>query len=107
MAGPSRWGEFAADCSFDRQSPIDIQTGYVLFNETLKEFTMEGYDVTEKQDWKIKNSGRSGEIYHNTTLKVIVQGHVIYRKASVILQGVTFLLFYILQFRLIYQDTTP
>ncbi|OXB79058.1 UNVERIFIED_CONTAM: hypothetical protein H355_005934 [Colinus virginianus] len=58
---PRHWHTVNANCRGSKQSPINIVTKNVIYDQNLKPLYFEGYDVKESSPWKIENNGHTGK----------------------------------------------
>ncbi|NXI39224.1 CAH4 anhydrase, partial [Galbula dea] len=59
---PRQWYDVAATCKGNRQSPINIVTKNVIYDNSLKPLTFERYDVKETSKWHMENNGHTGKV---------------------------------------------
>ncbi|NXO82203.1 CAH4 anhydrase, partial [Sitta europaea] len=59
--GPLQWHQISAACKGNRQSPVNIVTRNVVYDQSLKPLTFEGYDVKGSAKWLLENNGHTGK----------------------------------------------
>ena len=77
--GPSNWKNLPGNeaCGGRRQSPINIDTSKVQFNESLGKFIFTGYN-TNPSRVTLLNNGHGGEILKNTPFSWMIKGYIFY-----------------------------
>ena len=77
--GPSNWKNLPGNeaCGGRRQSPINIDTSKVQFNESLGKFIFTGYS-TNPSRMTLLNNGHGGEIHKNTPFSWMIKGYIFY-----------------------------
>lgn len=58
--GPDQWKSHFPHCGGMRQSPIDINTDHVLYNENLSDLKLLNYDTSLPIPPTLINNGHSG-----------------------------------------------
>ncbi|KAM8797267.1 carbonic anhydrase 4 [Eudromia elegans] len=58
---PRKWYLINNTCKESKQSPINIVTKNVIYDDSLKPLNFEGYDVKGSSKWNIENNGHTGE----------------------------------------------
>ncbi|NWI13759.1 CAH4 anhydrase, partial [Crypturellus soui] len=67
---PRRWYLINTTCKESRQSPINIVTKDVIYDDSLKPLNFEGYDVKGPSRWNIENNGHTVKVTFSTTPKI-------------------------------------
>uniref|UniRef100_A0A8C0HN06 Carbonic anhydrase 4 n=1 Tax=Buteo japonicus TaxID=224669 RepID=A0A8C0HN06_9AVES len=60
----------AATCKGNKQSPINIVTRNVVYDNSLKPLNFEGYDVKGSSKWNIENNGHTVKVTLSTSPKI-------------------------------------
>ncbi|NXT78558.1 CAH4 anhydrase, partial [Zapornia atra] len=61
--GPRQWYLVDATCKGNKQSPINIVTKNVIYDNSLQPLNFEGYDVKGSSKWNIENNGHTGKYF--------------------------------------------
>ncbi|NXP50089.1 CAH4 anhydrase, partial [Heliornis fulica] len=64
--GPHDWYQLDVTCKGNKQSPINIVTKNVIYDNSLKPLTFEGYDAKGSSKWNIENNGHTGKYFKVT-----------------------------------------
>ncbi|XP_010572262.1 PREDICTED: carbonic anhydrase 4 [Haliaeetus leucocephalus] len=67
---PRQWHVTAATCKGNKQSPINIVTRNVVYDNSLKPLNFEGYDVKGSSKWNIENNGHTVKVTLSTSPKI-------------------------------------
>ncbi|NXD14900.1 CAH4 anhydrase, partial [Nothocercus nigrocapillus] len=67
---PRRWYLINNTCKESKQSPINIVTKNVIYDDSLKPLNFEGYDVKGSSKWSIENNGHTVKVTFSTTPKI-------------------------------------
>uniref|UniRef100_A0A8C6ZLK9 Carbonic anhydrase 4 n=1 Tax=Nothoprocta perdicaria TaxID=30464 RepID=A0A8C6ZLK9_NOTPE len=59
-----QWYLINNTCKESKQSPINIVTKNVIYDDSLKPLNFEGYDVQGSSKWNIENNGHTGTAEH-------------------------------------------
>ncbi|KFQ81245.1 Carbonic anhydrase 4, partial [Phoenicopterus ruber ruber] len=60
---PRKWYLTDVTCKGNKQSPINIVTKNVVYDESLKPLNFEGYDAKGSSKWNIENNGHTGKYF--------------------------------------------
>ncbi|XP_075296251.1 carbonic anhydrase 4 [Opisthocomus hoazin] len=67
---PREWYLIDVTCHGNKQSPVNIVTKNVIYDNSLKPLNFEGYDVKESSTWDIENNGHTVKVTLSTTPKI-------------------------------------
>ncbi|XP_053941122.1 carbonic anhydrase 4 [Cuculus canorus] len=67
---PRQWHLIDAACKGNKQSPINIVTKNITYQESLKPLDFEGYDVKGSSKWYIENNGHTVKVKLSTSPKI-------------------------------------
>ncbi|NWX88925.1 CAH4 anhydrase, partial [Nothoprocta ornata] len=67
---PRRWYLINNTCKESKQSPINIVTKNVIYDDSLKPLNFEGYDVQGSSKWNIENNGHTVKATFSTAPKI-------------------------------------
>ncbi|NXA35366.1 CAH4 anhydrase, partial [Eudromia elegans] len=67
---PRKWYLINNTCKESKQSPINIVTKNVIYDDSLKPLNFEGYDVKGSSKWNIENNGHTVKATFSTTAKI-------------------------------------
>ncbi|XP_070591396.1 carbonic anhydrase 4 [Erythrolamprus reginae] len=67
---PRLWAKLYSECGKDKQSPVNIVTRQVKYNDDLKPFKFINYDVKPKGKWTMKNNGHTVVVHLDMSGKV-------------------------------------
>ncbi|KAM6110952.1 carbonic anhydrase 4 [Pterocles gutturalis] len=68
--GPHEWYQIDVTCSGNKQSPVNILTKNVIYDQSLKPLNFEGYDVKGSSKWNIENNGHTVKVTLSTSPKI-------------------------------------
>ncbi|XP_032860752.1 carbonic anhydrase 4 isoform X2 [Tyto alba] len=67
---PRQWYLVDDTCNGNKQSPINIVTKNVIYDNSLKPLNFEGYDVKGSSKWNIENNGHTVKVTLSTSPKI-------------------------------------
>uniref|UniRef100_A0A670Z1T1 Carbonic anhydrase n=1 Tax=Pseudonaja textilis TaxID=8673 RepID=A0A670Z1T1_PSETE len=73
-AEPRLWAKVDSECGNDKQSPINILTRQVTYNESLKAFNFINYNVKSNGKWTMENNGHTVIVQLDPSGKVELGG---------------------------------
>ncbi|XP_026565937.1 carbonic anhydrase 4 [Pseudonaja textilis] len=71
---PRLWAKVDSECGNDKQSPINILTRQVTYNESLKAFNFINYNVKSNGKWTMENNGHTVIVQLDPSGKVELGG---------------------------------
>ncbi|KAM3856484.1 carbonic anhydrase 4 [Vipera latastei] len=71
---PRSWGKLYPECWKNKQSPVNIRTQEVTYNESLKAFNFINYNVKSDRKWSLENNGHTVAVQLDPTGKVELGG---------------------------------
>ncbi|XP_026538534.1 carbonic anhydrase 4 [Notechis scutatus] len=71
---PRLWAKVDSECGNDKQSPVNILTRQVTYNESLKAFNFINYNVKSNRKWTMENNGHTVIVQLDQSGKVELGG---------------------------------